>query len=85
MINGYSSILLTKLDVLSDFPELKVKLENGEFKTFEGWVGDISKCRSFEELPVNAQKYVNFIEEYLETPISWIGVGPERDATIQKL
>lgn len=85
MVNGYSSILLTKLDVLTGFRELKVLLENGEYVRFEGWEEDISGCRAFEDLPANARKYVEFIEEYLETPVSWIGVGPERDATIQRL
>ncbi len=85
MINGYSSFLLTKLDILSDIPELQVKMPNGEYKKMDGWSGDISHIRKFEDLPVNAQNYVNLIEETLETPISWIGVGPERDATIQKL
>jgi len=60
-------------------------LENGEWKTFNGWSEDISKCRSWKELPLNAKNYVSFVEEYLNTPFSWIGVGPERDAIIQKL
>ena len=33
---------------------------------------------SFEELPVNAQKYVLRVQELLEVPIRWIGVGPNR-------
>jgi adenylosuccinate synthase len=85
MINGYTSLLITKLDILSGFPELMVKLENDEYKRFEGFGEDISKCRTFDQLPKNAKTYLNFVEEYLETPISWIGVGPERDAIIQKL
>ena len=85
MINGYTSLFLTKLDVLSGFKELKVLLEGGEYKAFDGWSEDISGVRKFEDLPLNAQKYVQFIEEYLETPVSWVGVGPERDAIIQKI
>lgn len=34
---------------------------------------------------MNAKNYISFIEEVTNTPVSWIGVGPERDATIQKL
>lgn len=60
-------------------------LENGEWKQFSGWSEDISKVRTFKDLPLNARNYVKFVEEYLETPFSWIGVGPERDAIIQKL
>ena len=43
-----------------------------------GWKEDISKCKHFDELPVNAQKYVRFIEEQTGIPIEWIGVGPGR-------
>lgn len=85
MINGYTSIFLTKLDVLSGFEQLKVLLENDEYKSFDGWSNDITKVRRFNELPINAQNYVKFIEEYLDTPVSWIGVGPGRDEIIQKI
>ena len=55
-----------------------------EYKTVKGWQEDISQSRSFEELPVNAQSYVKMIEETAEVPVKWIGVGPERDATIRR-
>jgi adenylosuccinate synthase len=54
------------------------------YKTVPGWKEDITKARSFEELPVNAQNYVKMIEEAAEVPVKWIGVGPERDATIRR-
>ena len=43
-----------------------------------GWKTSIAKCRTFEELPPNAQAYVNRIEELVGCPVSWIGVGPGR-------
>jgi adenylosuccinate synthase len=54
------------------------------YKTVPGWKEDISKAKSFEELPVNAQNYVKMIEEAAGAPVKWIGVGPERDATIRR-
>jgi len=48
----------------------------------DGWSEDITGCRSFEELPVTAQRYVLALEEMSETRISAIGVGPDREATI---
>ena len=54
------------------------------YKTLPGWKEDISNTKSFEELPVNAQNYVNMIEDATEVPVKWIGVGPERDATIRR-
>ena len=52
------------------------------FQTVKGWEEDISKARSFDELPVNAQNYVRMIEDSTAVPVKWIGVGPERNATI---
>jgi adenylosuccinate synthase len=54
------------------------------YRTVSGWKEDISKARSFDELPVNAQNYVKMIEDAAEAPVKWIGVGPERDATIRR-
>jgi adenylosuccinate synthase len=54
------------------------------YKTVKGWKEDISKARTFEELPENAQNYVKMIEDAVKVPVKWIGVGPERDATIRR-
>lgn len=54
------------------------------YETVPGWKEDISKVRSFAELPENAQNYVEFIEEAAGAPVRWIGVGPEREATIRR-
>jgi len=54
------------------------------YKTVKGWREDISKARSFEELPVNAQNYVMMIEDAAGVPVKCIGVGPEREATIRR-
>jgi adenylosuccinate synthase len=61
-------------------------LENVEkvYQTVPGWKEDISKARTFEELPTNAQSYVKMIEEAVGVSVKWIGVGPERDATIRR-
>jgi adenylosuccinate synthase len=54
------------------------------YETVPGWTEDISAARSFEELPYNAQAYVKRVEEAAGVPVKWIGVGPERDATIRR-
>jgi adenylosuccinate synthase len=54
------------------------------YKTAKGWQENISKARSFDELPANAQSYVKLIEEVARVPVKWIGIGPERDATIKR-
>jgi adenylosuccinate synthase len=54
------------------------------YETAPGWKEDISGARTFEELPGNAQSYVSRIEEAAGVPVKWIGVGPSREATIQR-
>lgn len=49
-----------------------------EYEILPGWDEDITKCKSFEELPVNCQKYIQRIEDIVGVPIRWIGVGPNR-------
>ena len=52
------------------------------YEELPGWTEDISGARSVEDLPANAQAYVRFLEEVSGAPISAIGVGQDRDATI---
>jgi len=52
------------------------------YEYLPGWSENISSARSIQDLPVNAQKYVKFLEEISGAPISAIGVGPGRDETI---
>jgi adenylosuccinate synthase len=52
------------------------------YEELPGWWEDISGARVFEDLPVNAQRYVLALEEMLGRPISLIGVGADRDATV---
>lgn len=54
------------------------------FIEMDGWEENISKCRSFDELPKNARDYLNFIEDELNVPITYISVGPGRDYTFKK-
>ncbi len=48
----------------------------------EGWNCDISGVRRWEDLPVAAQRYVEYIEASVGCPIRYVSVGPERDAII---
>lgn len=54
------------------------------YKEFEGWQEDISVVRTWEELPANAQAYVKYIEDYVQVPVRWISVGPERNSFITR-
>ena len=55
------------------------------YEELPGWKGvDISGCRSFEELPENAQRYVEYLENLVGVPITIVAVGPDRDQTIMR-
>jgi adenylosuccinate synthase len=61
----------------TDFHHAKPIYEN-----FAGWSEDITGCKTFGDLPKNAQDYVLAIERMSGARISAIGVGPARDAII---
>ena len=52
------------------------------YEYLPGWLEDISGAKTLEDLPANARSYVKFLEEISGAPISAIGVGQDRDATI---
>jgi len=54
------------------------------YEELDGWWEDISGCRTFEELPANAQAYVLRLEELIGARVSAIGVGPGRDEIISR-
>ncbi|MBT2900907.1 MULTISPECIES: adenylosuccinate synthase [unclassified Streptomyces] len=62
----------------TDFHHAKPIYEN-----LPGWSEDITKAKTFDDLPKNAQAYVKALEEMSGAPISAIGVGPGRTETIE--
>ncbi|GAA4971121.1 adenylosuccinate synthase [Kineococcus glutinatus] len=52
------------------------------YEFLDGWSEDISAARSWEDLPKNAQRYVERVEELSGARISAVGVGPGRDQTV---
>jgi adenylosuccinate synthase len=52
------------------------------YEEFDGWDEDITGCRTFEDLPKNAQTYVKAVEAISGAPISAVGVGPERSQMV---
>ncbi len=70
--------------VVDDFPASVRDLEQAEpvLRRFEGWKKPLSSCTSYDDLPLRAREYIEFIEEFTETPISIISVGSDRKQTI---
>jgi adenylosuccinate synthase len=71
-------------EVITDYPYQQDVFYNAEpvYETFEGWSEDITSVKSFDALPENAIKYINAIEKFIEIPITFISVGPERNQNI---
>jgi adenylosuccinate synthase len=71
-----------KLDgeLIKDFPNTE-DLERVEpvYMTVPGWMSDTTKIRRIEDLPENAKKYIQTIEELVGTTIAYVGVGPNRE------
>jgi len=96
-INGFTSIAITKLDVLDNMEEIQIctHYQNGSFPgidlksaapqyiRLEGWRQDTSSAQTFHDLPTKARAYVRKIEELLDTPVKYISVGKEREQLIR--
>jgi adenylosuccinate synthase len=101
--SGIDSVILTKLDVLSGLPTLKLctGYKRGEelvddlppssedyegleaiYLDVPGWAEDISGVRAWDALPKSVHLFVETLTKLLECPVSFVSVGPGREATI---
>ena len=69
------------IDYLPASSELQSKVKP-IYKSFEGWKLSTSGIKKFSQLPKRAQKYIKFIEEFVEAKVSSISTSPERKDTI---
>ena len=74
----------TENKVITDYPYDLTTLVSAEpvYETFGGWNNDISSIKNYEDLPENAKTYLKAIEDFIEVPITFISVGPERTENI---
>ena len=72
-------------EVTTDFPTT-AKLEKAKpvLKKLPGWKCDIRGIKTYEELPENCRKYIEFIEEQLGFPITMVSNGPGRHDIIYR-
>ena len=86
--NSVTDICLTKLDVMDEFNSIEVCIDyQGDqpvYKTFEGWESSTEGITEFKNLPLKAQEYINFIEDFVGCNISIVSTGPSRDQTIHR-
>ena len=83
MTNGFNKIAIMKLDVLDGIKEIKV-LKNDDYINLPGWDQSTFGINDYSKLPINAVKYIEFLEGELDVEISIISTGPERNQTIFK-
>ena len=71
-------------EVITDYPYDQNILNSAEpvYEIFDGWMDDISTVKSFEDLPDNAKSYIKAIQTFVDVPITFISVGPERTENI---
>jgi adenylosuccinate synthase len=96
-LNGVTEICLTKFDVLKNLERIKIAVGYANANDFDpfiadrlepvyeeikGFKTDISKMRTFDELPSEAKEYVSLVEHYTGLTVKYISVGPEREAMI---
>jgi adenylosuccinate synthase len=87
VLDGFDTIkacVAYKLADGSETTELPYEIDNVTpvYKEFKGWKTDMTKFTSEDQFPEEFKAYVKFLEEFLETPIKVISIGPDRAQTI---
>ena len=102
-LNGITDLVVTKLDVLSGLPKVRICVAyeiGGErvetmpttqtafhhatpiYEELDGWWEDITKARTWSDVPANARRFLERVEELCGARISVAGVGPGRDENV---
>ena len=55
------------------------------YKEFEGWKTDITRLKSFAELPEKMKEYISYLDKTLAIPVKYISNGPGSDQIIMAL
>ncbi len=103
-VNGLTELTVTKLDVLTGLPTLRIctayRMGNevyGElpmgpadlspfeavYEELPGWTADVRGARVWQDLPVEAQRYLRRIAEIAGVPVRYASVGPERSQIVE--
>lgn len=87
--NGITEIALMKLDVFDALSSFYVcnayTSSNGKtpiFKSFQGWNRSIKSVSSYSDLPLETKTFINYIESFLNCPITMISTNEKREQFI---
>lgn len=68
---------------VTDFPYSVDGIEvKPVYTTLPGWKTDMTQFRSEEQFPKQFSDYIAFLEKELQTPITIVSIGPDREQTI---
>jgi adenylosuccinate synthase len=89
VLTGFKSIPICTAyrsahEIIDEFPASLKTMQAVEpiYENLPGWSESLTSVTKFSDLPVNAQNYVQRIEEILQTEIILISVGPSREQTV---
>jgi len=77
---GYKGNNTSSMDCLTSFDSYNT-LEP-VYEELPGWKESTYGIRTLEKLPLNARKYISYIENKIDAPVDIISTGPDRDETI---
>ena len=68
-----------------DFPAQQSVLYHCDptYDELPGWREDITGIREYDDLPKEAQAYIEYIQDSIGVPVGWVSVGPERSQLIE--
>ncbi len=72
-------------NTFDEFPSQQSVLYKCEpvYEELAGWGDDITGARKYDELPQEAQDYIEYIQDAVGVPIGWVSVGPERSQLVE--
>jgi adenylosuccinate synthase len=102
-VNGFDSLIITKLDVLDELDEIPVcvayEVDGAKithmpastrrmeaikpiFERLPGWKKSTRGAMKIGDLPKEARRYLEFLEEKTEVEVGAVSIGPERNETM---
>ena len=72
--------------ILNDYPASLEELALCEpvYEEVEGFTGDLSQCKTYDELPQVCKDYIKRLEEVCGCPVIMVGVGPARSQNLER-
>ena len=80
---SYNGKLYNEINFASNSALMNIKLQENDFQKFDKW-GDLTGMNSYQSIPKALKIFIEYIENYLEIPITIISFGPDRNETIIK-